>query len=124
MVCALSLKNKENARAKMGYCSRHLPSTNATITFTDSYPAMGPTKENKALLKQLSDVSEALGFGEVAAYDPGRRGAADISFVADYVKGLDGLEAGIWCAYPTGTFNLKTFNDLIKRTPGLSLSFN
>ena len=36
-------------------------------------------------------MSKALGFGEVAAYDPGRRGAADISFVADYVDGLDGL---------------------------------
>ena len=48
----------------------HLPSTNATITFTDSYPAMGPTEENKALLKQLSEVSEALGFGEVEAMTP------------------------------------------------------
>lgn len=114
----ISEEQKENARAKMrAIVADHLPSTNATITFTDSYPAMGPTKENKALLKQLSDVSEALGFGEVAAYDPGRRGAADISFVADYVKGLDGLGSmGSGAHTPQETVNLKTFNDLIKRT--------
>ena len=114
----ISEEQKENARAKMrAIVADHLPSTNATITFTDSYPAMGPTKENMALLKQLSDVSEALGFGEVAAYDPGRRGAADISFVADYVKGLDGLGSmGSGAHTPQETVNLKTFNDLIKRT--------
>ena len=114
----ISEEQKENARAKMrAIVADHLPSTNATITFTDSYPAMGPTIENKALLKQLSDVSEALGFGEVAAYDPGRRGAADISFVADYVKGLDGLGSmGSGAHTPQETVNLKTFNDLIKRT--------
>lgn len=114
----ISEAQKENARAKMrAIVANHLPSTNATITFTDSYPAMGPTIENKALLKQLSDVSEALGFGEVAAYDPGRRGAADISFVADYVKGLDGLGSmGSGAHTPQETVNLKTFNDLIQRT--------
>ena len=114
----ISEEQKQNARAKMRtIVADHLPSTNATITFTDSYPAMGPTEENKALLKQLSDVSEALGFGEVAAYDPGRRGAADISFVADYVDGLDGLGSmGSGAHTPQETVNLKTFNDLIQRT--------
>lgn len=114
----ISEEQKENARAKMRVIvANHLPSTKATITFTDSYPAMGPTEENKALLKQLSDVSEALGFGEVAAYDPGRRGAADISFVADYVDGLDGLGSmGSGAHTPQETVNLKTFNDLIQRT--------
>ena len=114
----ISEAQKENARAKMrAIVANHLPSTNATITFTDSYPAMGPTEDNKALLKQLSDVSEALGFGKVAAYDPGRRGAADISFVADYVDGLDGLGSmGSGAHTPQETVNLKTFNDLIQRT--------
>lgn len=114
----ISEEQKENARAKMRtIVNNHLPSTNATITFTDSYPAMGPTEENKALLKQLSEVSEALGFGEVAPYDPGRRGAADISFVADYVDGLDGLGSmGTGAHTPQETVNLKTFNDLIQRT--------
>ena len=114
----ISEEQKENARAKMRtIVNNHLPSTNATITFTDSYPAMGPTEENKALLKQLSEVSEALGFGEVAPYDPGRRGAADISFVADYIDGLDGLGSmGTGAHTPQETVNLKTFNDLIQRT--------
>ena len=114
----ISEEQKENARAKMrAIVEDHLPSTNATITFTDSYPAMGPTEENKALLKQLSEVSEALGFGEVEGYDPGKRGAADISFVADYVPGLDGLGSmGKGAHTPQETVDLATFNDLIQRT--------
>ena len=114
----ISEEQKENARAKMrAIVADHLPSTNATITFTDSYPAMGPTEENKALLKQLSEVSEALGFGEVEGYDPGRRGAADISFVADYVPGLDGLGSmGKGAHTPQETVDLATFNALIQRT--------
>ena len=114
----ISESQKENARDKMrAIVKNHLPSTNATITFTDSYPAMGPTAANKALLNELSEVSQALGFGEVEAYDPGRRGAADISFVADYVDGLDGLGSmGSGAHTPQETVNLKTFNDLIQRT--------
>ena len=114
----ISEEQKENARAKMrAIVADHLPSTNATITFTDSYPAMAPTKENKALLKQLSEVSEALGFGVVEGYDPGRRGAADISFVADYVPGLDGLGSmGKGAHTPQETVDLATFNALIQRT--------
>ena len=114
----ISETQKENARAKMSaIVDNHLPSTNATITFTDSYPAMGPTAANKALLNELSAVSEALGFGEVEAYDPGRRGAADISFVADYVSGLDGLGSmGTGAHTPQETVDLATFNALIQRT--------
>ena len=114
----ISEEQKENARAKMrAIVADHLPSTNATITFTDSYPAMGPTEENKALLKQLSEVSEALGFAKVEGYDPGRRGAADISFVADYVPGLDGLGSmGKGAHTPQETVDLATFNALIQRT--------
>ena len=114
----ISETQKENARAKMrAIVDNHLPSTNATITFTDSYPAMGPTVANKALLNELSAVSEALGFGEVEAYDPGRRGAADISFVADYVSGLDGLGSmGTGAHTPQETVDLATFNPLIQRT--------
>ena len=114
----ISETQKENARAKMrAIVDNHLPSTNATITFTDSYPAMGPTAANKALLNELSAVSEALDFGEVEAYDPGRRGAADISFVADYVSGLDGLGSmGTGAHTPQETVDLATFNALIQRT--------
>ena len=88
----ISEEQKENARAKMReIVSQNLPQTTAEIHFTDSYPAMGPTEGNEALLEQLSEVSQDLGFGPVSGYDPGRRGAADISFVANDVDGLDGL---------------------------------
>ncbi len=41
---------------------------------------------------RLDEVSRDLGFGPVEAVDPGRRGAADVSFVADVVgAALDGL---------------------------------
>ncbi len=82
-------RTKANMRLIAG--SFNLPHTSATIEFSDSYPPMSPTPENYALLEELSRISEALGYGPVDAYDPGSRGAGDISFVAPYVPGLDGL---------------------------------
>lgn len=71
---------------------RSLPRTSARISFRDGYPAMPPTDANRALLMQLSDVSQALGMGPIEPFDPGSRGAADISFVASHVEaGIDGL---------------------------------
>ncbi|MDA0984819.1 MAG: M20/M25/M40 family metallo-hydrolase [Bacteroidetes bacterium] len=114
----ISEAQKENARAKMReIVSQNLPQTTAEIHFTDSYPAMGPTESNEALLEQLSEVSQDLGFGPVSGYDPGRRGAADISFVANDVDGLDGLGTmGNGAHTPQETVNLKTMNALIQRT--------
>ncbi|MGA0212496.1 MAG: M20/M25/M40 family metallo-hydrolase, partial [Flavobacteriaceae bacterium] len=114
----ISEEQKENARAKMrAIVAENLPQTKAIISFTDSYPAMGPTAGNQAVLEELNKVSLALGQGGVSAYDPGRRGAADISFVADYVDGLDGLGTmGRGAHTPQETVNLKTINDLIQRT--------
>ena len=113
----ISEEQKETARAKMReIVSQNLPQTSSSITFTDSYPAMGPTEGNQALLEVLSQVSEDLGFGTVTGYDPGRRGAADISFVADYTDGLDGLGTmGSGAHTPQETVNLKTINALIQR---------
>ncbi len=113
----ISEEQKETARAKMReIVSQSLPQTSSSITFTDSYPAMGPTEGNQALLEVLSQVSEDLGFGTVTGYDPGRRGAADISFVADYTDGLDGLGTmGSGAHTPQETVNLKTINALIQR---------
>ncbi len=113
----ISEEQKETARAKMReIVSQNLPQTSSSITFTDSYPAMGPTEGNQALLEILSQVSEDLGFGTVTGYDPGRRGAADISFVADYTDGLDGLGTmGSGAHTPQETVNLKTINALIQR---------
>lgn len=69
---------------------RSLPRTTAEISFTDSYPSMPPTDENRALLHEYDEISRQLGFGPVAPFDPGARGAADISFVS-FIPGLDGL---------------------------------
>lgn len=77
---------KERARENMrAIVARHLPQTGAQIEFFDSYPAMPPTEANAALAAVLSDVSEDLGFGPVVGNDPGKRGAADISFAAPHV---------------------------------------
>lgn len=114
----ISEEQKENARAKMrAIIAENLPQTKAKITFTDSYPAMRPTAGNQMVLDELNKISLALGQGGVSAYDPGRRGAADISFVADYVDGLDGLGTmGRGAHTLQETVNLKTINDLIQRT--------
>ena len=114
----ISEDQKERARAKMRrIVAESLPKTQSTISFTDSYPAMGPSEGNKAILEQLSQVSQAMGQGPVTAYDPGKRGAADISFVAQYVDGIDGLGTmGKGAHTPQETVNLKTINALIQRT--------
>lgn len=71
----------------------HLPNTTATITFEDSYPPMAPTAGNRALADQLSQINEELGRGPMKIWDPLRRGAADIAFVAPYTDALAGLGA-------------------------------
>jgi len=114
----ISEEQKENARKKMrAIVAENLPHTSAKISFTDSYPAMGPTDGNKELLKILNQVSFDLGQGRVKAYDPGKRGAADVSFIAEYVDCLDGLGTmGKGAHTPQETVNLNTIEDLTKRT--------
>lgn len=89
----LTNEQLERTREKMrAIVARSLPGTESTITFTDGYPSMPPTEESYELLEMLSQVSQAVGTGPMEPFDPGRRGAADISFVADRVEaGLDGL---------------------------------
>ncbi|WP_339812168.1 M20/M25/M40 family metallo-hydrolase [uncultured Imperialibacter sp.] len=75
--------------------AKHLPRTNATITFDEGYPPFAPTDGNYALLKQLSKVSTDLGFMPVEPVNPSNAGAADISFTSPYIEmGLDGLGMG------------------------------
>ena len=114
----ISEEQKELATEKMREIVAHnLPQTSASISFTDSYPAMQPTEGNLALLETLNEVSLDLKQGEVLAYDPGRRGAADVSFVAEYVDGLDGLGTmGNNAHTPQETVNLNTIEALTKRT--------
>ena len=114
----ISEQQKENARIKMKeIVANNLPHTSAKITFTDSYPAMGPTEGNKKLLEILNTVSLELKQGKVIAYDPGKRGAADTSFVAEYVDCLDGLGTmGTGAHTPQETVNLNSIEALTKRT--------
>lgn len=88
----ISESQKEQAREKMRQIAAlHLPHTTATITFEDGYPAMSPKPANDSLMAIYDEISRALGYGPVTPLDPGARGAADISFVADQLAALSGL---------------------------------
>ncbi len=90
----ISEEQKERTRSRMrAIVAQHLPGTDANITFADEYPGMPPTPGGQKLLAVYDSASRALGYGEVAALDPGRRGAGDVSFVAPFIDGLDGLGA-------------------------------
>jgi glutamate carboxypeptidase len=88
----ISDEQAERTRERMrAIVARSLPGTRAGITFLDGYPSMPPTEGNRRLLEMYDRASRDLGYGPVEAFDPGRRGAGDISFIAAYVDGLDGL---------------------------------
>jgi len=74
--------------------AQHLPGTDATISFHESYPPMSPTAGNLKLLDAYSKASDDAGLGKVPALPPGERGAGDVQFAAPYVDSLDGLGAG------------------------------
>jgi glutamate carboxypeptidase len=96
--------------------ARHLPGTEARIEFQDRYPSMPPTEGNHALLSVLNAVNRDLGTAEMQPFDPGRRGAADISFVAPYVDGLAGLGVHGGAAHsPDEWVDLETIPLQIKR---------
>lgn len=113
----ISEAQKQRIQKKMtDIVARHLPMTNATITFEEGIPAMPPTDGNHKLLAQLSQVSTDMGLGEVKPWDPGRRGAGDISYVAPYISGIDGLGAEGRGAHSLDeSMDLKTFKDLTRR---------
>jgi glutamate carboxypeptidase len=80
-------------KAKMAaIVADHAPGTGASLAFDPGgYPAMAPTDGNRALLAKLNTVNRDLGLAEMAALDPLKRGAGDISFVAADVDSLAGL---------------------------------
>jgi glutamate carboxypeptidase len=90
---SLSREQDERVRARMrDIVSRHLPGSGAEIVFVaDPYPPMAPTAGNRALLDRLNLVNRDLGLAEMGVLDPLKRGAGDISFVAEFVDGLVGL---------------------------------
>ena len=106
-----------NTIAKMkAIVAKHLPQTTAKITFDLKYPPMAPTKGNYKILKVLDGISQAMGQGKVEAYDPAKRGAGDISFVAQYVDALDGLGTMGGGSHTTKEYmELNHFKDLTKR---------
>ncbi|HKD60623.1 MAG TPA: M20/M25/M40 family metallo-hydrolase [Terracidiphilus sp.] len=91
-----TISNEQTAhveRKMQEIVARHLPKTSATITFGEGYPAMAPTPESRALLGILNQVNASLGFKSMPELDPMKRGAGDISFVADMIPGLAGIGA-------------------------------
>jgi len=91
-----TISNDQTLRAReamKAVVARNLPVTEASISFTDGYPAMAPTAGNHELAEMLSSINIALGGQEMPLLDPLRRGAADISFVAPYSDGLAGMGA-------------------------------
>jgi glutamate carboxypeptidase len=89
----LSEDQTARVKAKMtAIVAAHAPLTSAEISFeAGGYPAMAPTDDNRAILTALNGVNADLGLPEMPPLDPLKRGAGDISFVANDVSGLAGL---------------------------------
>lgn len=89
----LSEEQSARVRSKMQQIvSDSAPKTSAKISFDPgAYPAMAPTAGNRALLDKLNNVNKNMGLAEMPVLDPLKRGAGDISFVANDVDGLAGL---------------------------------
>ncbi len=90
-----TLSDEQTARVKAkmtAIVAAHAPLTGAEIKFdAGGYPAMAPTDGNRAILVALNGVNADLGLPEMPPLDPLKRGAGDISFVANDVSGLAGL---------------------------------
>jgi glutamate carboxypeptidase len=107
-----TISNQQTARVEkkmQEIVAHHLPKTNATIAFGEGYPAMAPTAESRALLGILNRANASLGFKTMPELDPLKRGAGDISFVADLIPGLAGIGAtGEGAHAPGETIDLST----------------
>ena len=90
---ALSREQIDRVKAKMqAIVAKPLPGATAKIEFDpDEYPPMAPTEGNRALLARLNAVNADMGLEPMGELDPLKRGAGDISFVAQDVDGLIGL---------------------------------
>ncbi len=76
-----------------GIVAANYPGTTARLDFGDGgYPSMARTEGNDKLLSYYNQVSLDLGFGSQGAVNPRNAGAADISYVNEYVQmALDGI---------------------------------
>jgi glutamate carboxypeptidase len=115
---ALSLEQQQRVMAKMGeIVGRHLAGSDAAIAWDDgAYPPMAPTAGSRALLARLNGVNRDLGLGEMGEFDPLKRGAGDIGFVAHLLPGLIGLgTAGEGSHAPGETVELASIPRQAKR---------
>jgi glutamate carboxypeptidase len=90
---ALTRDQIERVKAKMqAIVAKPLAGATARLAFDpDEYPPMAPTEGNRALLARLNAVNRDMGLETMGELDPLKRGAGDISFVAQDVDGLIGL---------------------------------
>jgi len=91
-----TLSNDQTGRIEkkmQAIVAEHLPRTSATIDFGEGYPAMAPTAQSRAVLSILNQANQSLGLAAMPELDPMKRGAGDISFVADIIPGLAGIGA-------------------------------
>jgi glutamate carboxypeptidase len=84
---------RDSARARMQaiVAGAPLPGATAELWFEEGYPAMAVTPQNERLLALFDGASRALGYPSVGTTAPENRGAGDVSFVAPYIPGIDGL---------------------------------
>jgi glutamate carboxypeptidase len=84
------------ARAAMErIVANNLAGTSAEFSFDAGMPPFEDRPSNRRLLDWFSEVSVDLGHGAVTSVDPSRAGAADISFVSDYIAmAIDGIGMG------------------------------
>ena len=92
----ISSEQTNRARTTMErIVSENLPLTSAEFLFNAGMPPFPDSEGNRRLLGYFSQVSQDLGYGSVSAVDPSRAGAADISYVGDYVEmAIDGMGMG------------------------------
>ncbi len=115
----LSSEQDQRIRARMQeIVADSLPRTEAELVFSeDGYPPMAPTEGNRSLLSALNRVNKDLGLPEMPEYDPGRRGAADSSFVAAHVDVLAGMGVAGGNAHAPGEWiDLNSLDRQAKRT--------
>jgi glutamate carboxypeptidase len=115
---ALSLEQQQRVMAKMrGIVGRHLAGSDSDIAFDDgAYPPMAPTPASRDLLARLNAVNRDLGLAAMGEFDPLKRGAGDIGFVAHLLPGLVGLgTAGQGAHAPGETVDLASIPRQAKR---------
>lgn len=122
-----TLSNDQTKRieAKMReIVAQNLTGAKAEMTFSEGYPAMAPTEGSRKLLARLNAVNKDLGLAPMAELDPLKRGAGDISFVADKLDGLIGLgAAGEGAHAPGETLEIKSLDRQTKRAAILMSRF-